>query len=269
MIKFKHIRSKVSKIFTESQQMKIIIKLSSIFWFLRKYFLGVEINYEKEFIDNWNIVKDNSSLDKERNYSLYQLINIHNERFKDRETNAIEFGVSRGSSLITICKFIKKKTNIFGVDSFGEFAEDIKNLSTSTFDKNYQGKDIAFNKNTRFKNFSVNNLYNSINNIQNFNTDEKSITLIKGHFPTSINKQDYDFITNKKYSFCYLDFDLRISTFDALKFIFPRLEKDGILLIDDYNFINQEGCKLAVNEFGLNLKSCFQTQSGQLIYYHK
>ena len=52
MIKFKTIRSKVSKIFTENQQMKIIIFLSSFYWWLRKYFLGVEIDYPTEFLNN-------------------------------------------------------------------------------------------------------------------------------------------------------------------------------------------------------------------------
>ena len=268
MIKFKHIRSKVSKIFTETQQMKIIVKLSAIFWFLRKYFLGVELHYEKDFLENWKTVQNFSSLDKERNYTLYQLINLHNERFKDIETNVIEFGVSRGSSLITISKFVKEKTNIFGVDSFGDFAKDIKDLSTSDIDENYQGQEIAFNKNTRFKNFSIEHLYNSIVNIENFKKDQKHLSLIKGHFPSSINRQELDIISNNTYSFCYLDFDLKISTLDSLNFILPRLNKGGILLIDDYNFINQEGCKSAVKDFGLNLKSCFQTQSGQLIYFN-
>ena len=55
---------------------------------------------------------------------------------------------------------------------------------------------------------------------------------------------------------------------NALEFILPRLLKGAIVIIDDYNFINQEGCKLAVTEFGLDIKSCFQTQSGQLVYFH-
>ena len=73
--------------------------------------------------------------------------------FKNKETNVIEFGVSRGSSLLTIAKFVKENSNIFAVDSFGEFSEDIKKLSTSTDDRTYQGRTVAFNKETRFKNF--------------------------------------------------------------------------------------------------------------------
>ena len=139
MIKFKTIRSKVSKIFTENQQMKIIIFLSSFYWWLRKYFLGVQIAYPNEFLNNWKFVKKDSSLDMERNFTLYQLIKIHNKIFENEETNMIEFGVSRGASLITAARFSKQNINLFGEDSFGYYAKEIKELSTSKFDSNYQG----------------------------------------------------------------------------------------------------------------------------------
>lgn len=268
MLSFKDIRSKVSKIFTESQQMKIVVFISSIFWFFRKYFLGVEIKYPSDFLDNWNQVKNFSCLDKERSFTLYQYIGIHNKVFQNTETNVIEFGVSQGSSLITLSRFIKPKTNIYGVDSFGEYADDIKKLSTSNDDKNYLGKEVAFNKKTRFKNFSVEILNEKIRKIENFEKFEKELKMIVGHFPSKLSDEDLKLINNKKYSFCYMDFDLKISTLNALEFILPRLLKGAIVIIDDYNFINQEGCKLAVTEFGLDIKSCFQTQSGQLVYFH-
>ena len=265
MIKFKDIRSKFSKLFSEDQQMKIVLKLSSIFCYFRKYFLAVEIDYDNEFLCNWDKIKTFSSCDRERNFNLYQYLNIHNEYFKNKETNVIEFGVSKGSSLLTIARFIKENTNIFAVDSFGEFSEDIKKFSTSIDDSHYQGSMVAFNKETRFKNFDTQTLINEIENIEDFKKNKK-IKLIKCHFPNKIKQFDKENIENRMYSFCHLDFDLKISTLDALKFIFPRLEKNGILIIDDYNFINQEGCKIAVNEFGLNLKSCIQSYNGQLIY---
>ena len=52
-----------------------------------------------------------------------------------------------------------------------------------------------------------------------------------------------------------------------IKFITPRLENNAIILFDDYNFINQEGVKLAVKDSGININKCIQTQSGQLICY--
>ena len=43
--------------------------------------------------------------------------------------------------------------------------------------------------------------------------------------------------------------------------------KNAILLLDDYNLINQEGVKWAVRDSGINIDKCVQTQSGQLICY--
>ena len=79
---FKKIRSLVGRLFSEDQQMKIVLLLSKIFWGLRKYFLGVEIVYPKVFLENWESIKINSSQDKERNFTLYQLIKI----FLSRQT---------------------------------------------------------------------------------------------------------------------------------------------------------------------------------------
>lgn len=266
MIKFKDIRSKVSKIFTENQQMKIVLFISSVFWFFRKYFLGVDIKHQNEFLDNWNLIKSGSSLDKERSFTLYQLINLHNNFFKGIKTNLIEFGVSRGSSVSTICKFCKEDSEIFGVDSFGYFAKQIQEKSIGNYDKNYHDKSLAFSLEDRFKDFEVQNLYNKITSDKNFKN--KKLTFIKCHFPTTLENKDRELLENTKFSFCYIDFDLYQSTIDVLSFIFDKLEKNAIVLIDDYNFINQEGCKIAVDEFGLDLNKCIQTKSGQLIYFN-
>ena len=266
MIKFKTIRSKVSKIFTENQQMKIIIFLSSFYWWLRKYFLAVEIDYPTEFLNNWKFVKKDSSLDMERNFTLYQLIKMHNKIFENETTNMIEFGVSRGASLITTARFSKQNTNLYGVDSFGYYAREIKEMSTSKYDSNYQGSEVAFNTKTRFVDFSPEILEDKIRSLNEFKN--KHLFLVKCHFPDIISEEDKRTIYEQKYSFAYLDFDLHLSTLDALKFVFPKMKKGGIILIDDYNMINQEGCKVAIKEYGLDIEKCIQTQSGQLIYFN-
>ena len=48
-------------------------------------------------------------------------------------------------------------------------------------------------------------------------------------------------ISSLKYSFVHADFDLYKPTLEVIKFVIPRLEKNAILLMDDYNLINQEG----------------------------
>ena len=58
----------------------------------KKVFLGVEIVYPKDFLDNWKSIKKISSQDKERNFTIYQIIKLHNKIFEGKQTNVIEFG---------------------------------------------------------------------------------------------------------------------------------------------------------------------------------
>ena len=95
---FKHIRSFVGKLFNENQQMLVVMHLSHFYWFLRKYFLAVEIIYPEEFLTNWSIIKHYSSQDRERNFKVYQIIKVHNEIL-----------IKKGSNLNIIkCYFLEK-----------------------------------------------------------------------------------------------------------------------------------------------------------------
>ena len=142
---FKKIRSLVGRLFDENQQMLIVMWLSDFFWGLRKYFLSVVIDYPDEFLENWKNIKKQSSQDKERNFTVYQMIKIHNKIFEGKSTNIIEFGTDRGGTLTTISKFIKNNSNIYAVDSFGFHAEEIKK-NVSIYDEHYQGRYKPFTK---------------------------------------------------------------------------------------------------------------------------
>ncbi len=259
---FKNFRSLVGRLFSENIQMRIVMWLSDFFWFLRKYFLSVTIDYPDEFLDNWKSIKANSSQDKERNFTVYQLVKIYNSVFKENETNVIEFGVDRGGTLTTICNFIKAKTQIYALDSFGTFAKNIKENVTD-FDPHYKGIYKPFTKQTRFKNFDEKQLEENLN--KKLKKKESSLKIIKCHWPTEILESDYEILKNKKFSFVHFDFDLFKPTVEAIKFIKPRLTNNAIILFDDYNFLNQEGVKHAIRETNFDIKRSIQTQSGQLI----
>ena len=150
---FKKLRSLIGRLFNENQQMIIVMYLSDFFWFFRKYFLSVKIEYPTEFLENWIVIRKNSSQDKERNFTIYQMIKVHNEIFKNKKTSIIESGVNRGGTLTTIFKFVKNDTEVFALDSFGFYADDIKNNVTN-YDTHYLGKYRPFTKETRFKEFN-------------------------------------------------------------------------------------------------------------------
>ncbi len=260
---FKKIRSLIGRLFSERQQMIIILFLSRIFWHLRKYFLGVEIDYPEEFLENWRTIKNKSSQDRERNFTVYQLIKLHNRIFDGKQTNVIEFGTDRGGGLTTISKFIKKDTNVFSVDSFGLHADEIKE-NVSKYDEHYQGKYKPFTKKTRFKDFNHIKMTEELNQI--LSKKNCYLQTLVGYFP-NLKKEDMNKITNLKFSFVHLDFDLYQSTVDTYNFIKDRLEDNAIILFDDYNLINQEGVKKAVADLKINLDRGIQTQSGQLIVF--
>ena len=261
---FKKLRSLIGKLLNENQQMIIVMYLSDFFWFLRKYFLSVEIEYPSEFLKNWSLIRNNSSQDRERNFTVYQMIKVHNEIFTGKKTNIIEFGVDRGGTLSTICNFVKHDAEIIALDSFGFYADDIKD-SVTNYDPHYLGKYKPFTKKTRFKDFDYLYLEKKLN--ENLIKKNNKLNMIMCHFPDKIDKKDLDKINLKKYSFVHIDFDLYKPTAEAIKFIIPKLERNAIVLLDDYNFINQEGVKWAVKDSGINLNKCIQTQSGQLICY--
>lgn len=261
---FKKLRSLIGKLFNENQQMIIVMYLSDFFWFLRKYFLSVKIEYPTEFLENWTTIRKNSSQDKERNFTVYQMIKVHNEIFRNKKTDIIEFGVDRGGTLTTICKFVKNNTEIFALDSFGFYADDIKNHVTN-HDTHYLGKYRPFTKKTRFKEFNYLSLEKQLN--QDLIKKNSKLDIIKCYFPDKIDEKYLEKINSKKYSFVHIDFDLYKPTIEAIKFITPKLERGAIILFDDYNFINQEGVKWAVKDSGININKCIQTQSGQLICY--
>ena len=261
---FKHIRSFVGKFFNENQQMIIVMHLSYFFWFLRKYFLAVEVIYPKEFLDNWSIIKNYSSQDRERNFTVYQMVKVHNEIFKGKKTNIIEFGVDRGGTLTTISKFVKENSKVYALDSFGYFADDIKNNVTN-YDPHYLGSYRPFTKKTRFKDFNFLDLHKQLNDI--LIKRGSNLNIIKCYFPNKVEDEIFKKLSSIRYSFVHVDFDLYKPTLDVIKFIIPRLEKNAIILLDDYNMINQEGVKQAVKDSNINISKCIQTQSGQLICY--
>ena len=262
---FKKIRSLVGRLFSEKQQMIIILWLSQFFWNLRKYFLGVQIDYPDEFIKNWNEIKKKSSQDKERNFTVYQLIKLHNKIFEGKQTNVIEFGTDRGAGLTTISKFIKKDTQVFSVDSFGLHAEEIKKNITK-YDEHYHGKYKPFTKKTRFRDFNHEQMTEHLNKIL-YKKNSKLSTLV-GYFP-ELKDNDMNKIKDLKFSFVHLDFDLYQSTIDTFNFVKDRLENNAIILFDDYNLINQDGVKKAVRDLKIDLDKGIQTQSGQLIIFNK
>ena len=66
----------------------------------------------------------------------------------------------------------------------------------------------------------------------------------------------------------HIDFDLYKPTIDCFNFVKNRLENKAILVVDDYNLINQEGVKKAIKDLKIDLNKSYQTSGGQLIIFN-
>ena len=71
-----------------------------------------------------------------------------------------------------------------------------------------------------------------------------NITIIKGWIPFTFQP-----LLRQEFAFCHLDLDLYEGYMATLKFIYPRLQKGGVIVFDDYSAPTCKGAKTAVDEF--------------------
>lgn len=102
--------------------------------------------------------------------------------------------------------------------------------------------DLAVEDNNHHKKGDFNDV--TYEEVKDFLSSEKNAIVIKGFFPDgTIHQEMFD----KEYFLVHVDVDLYQSTKDCLEFFYPRMVIGGIIMIDDYPYLN--GVKIAVNEF--------------------
>ena len=78
--------------------------------------------------------------------------------------------------------------------------------------------------------------------------------ICKGFFPDSIP----DYAYNDTFAFVTIDVDFEESTYQGLKFFYPRMNEGGSIFIHDYHAIKLDGVKAAVKRYekdnGISLK---------------
>lgn len=78
--------------------------------------------------------------------------------------------------------------------------------------------------------------------------------ICKGFFPESIPQEAFD----ESFAFVSIDVDFEESTYQGLKFFFPRLNEGGAIFIHDYHTASLDGVGIAVRryekDYGIELK---------------
>lgn len=178
-----------------------------------------------------------------RFFSLYQLVYLSLKNNKDY--NFVECGCFKGQSSYIIADILKKqnfKNKFFIFDSFeGGLSE------YSTEDKvikhNKEERIISLKEETkRRKKFE-----NSFADFENLISPFNFIEVHKSWIPNDFYK-----IEDQKFQFVHIDVDLYQPTYDCLEFFFPRLVNGGIIVCDDYNFLDFPGAKKAWDDYFVN-----------------
>lgn len=198
--------------------------------------------------------RESLNVSRERFVSLYQSVNyIYQNKI---EGDFVECGVFRGGSsmMIAYCMNEFQKSNInkklwmydtyegmteankFDVNILGEKAIHVLNKTK----KNNNNKDI----------WAYSTLETVKKNMQKTNIKEDQYCFVKGPVEKTLRT-----IRPKKISLLRLDTDFYSSTKAELENLYDLVEKNGIIIIDDYG--HWEGCKKAVDDFFRLKKNIF------------
>lgn len=189
---------------------KYRLTFSSLSWFENEYFN----KYLKKF-------SEISGYNTHRRFMLYQLLRL----VDSVEGDTAECGVYKGASSWLICSANERSKYLkthFCFDSFEGLSEPGK------FDTSHwcAGK-LASDENTSNK------------NLQGYN-----FVIMKGWIPETFRE-----VQDRIFSFVHIDVDLYQPTLDSITFFYPRMNKNGIMVFDDYGFDTCLGATKAIDEY--------------------
>tara|TARA_Y100000590_G_scaffold448515_1_gene585290 strand:- start:38 stop:805 length:768 start_codon:yes stop_codon:yes gene_type:complete len=168
---------------------------------------------------------------------FYSLIQMVEKILKHHNVyDFVECGCWKGHSSYIISHLINKTNKKVKFHIFDSF----EGLSNST------KKDGEFYlKSEKQKNSTKEYFRSSENFVKNIVLkDFNFIKTYKGWIP-----ERFDEVKDRTFSFVHIDVDLYQPTYDSLEFFFPRLNKGGSIVCDDYNSSTFPGAKEAWDEY--------------------
>ena len=156
--------------------------------------------------------------------------------------HVVETGVWRGGASMLAAKTIEilgesKRRKVYFCDSF----QGIPKIEGKTVNK----EDATAWK---LEILNKNNVESVIENSVRFGINNSHVVFVKGYFNESLPKL-LKSEPNITFSILRMDGDTYISTMDAIKTLYPRLNKGGFVIVDDY--MCWVGCKAAIDEYRL------------------
>jgi predicted O-methyltransferase YrrM len=85
-----------------------------------------------------------------------------------------------------------------------------------------------------------------------------NVVYLKGWIPSRFNE-----VSDRTFSFVHIDVDIYEPTKDSIGFFWERLTPGGILICDDYGFVNCPGAKKAMDDFFSGVSKIISLPTGQ------
>ena len=217
---------------------------------LNKY-CGFGINKYSEFpsdfacdhIDIIRSVQPFTMTGPEKLYSLIQGVKYTIQN--DIPGDIVECGVWRGGSMMAVAQTLLRlnhtEKSLFLYDTFSGMSKP------TDLDVNFHGLKASDKFNKKLlpdgkTNWAIASLDEVKENVLKVGYDQSKINFIKGKVENTIPET-----IPKTISLLRLDTDWYASTKHELTHLFPRLSKNGVVIIDDYG--HWEGCQKAVDEY--------------------
>lgn len=162
-------------------------------------------------------------MNTDRRWMLYQLMRL----VKDVPGDTAECGAFEGAGSYLICRVNRsnpdqpRRHHIF--DSF----EGLSN--PSPIDGTHWKKG---------------DLSCSLETVKNNLSEFGDVTMHKGWIPDR-----FPDVEDRRFAFVHIDVDLYEPTLDSIAFFYPRMNRGGIILCDDYGFTSCPGARRAIDEY--------------------
>lgn len=203
--------------------------------------------HNKEFTDIYNVISQYTMVPPDSLYSLYKSV-LYIEKNKIKG-NIVECGVWKGGCCMLIALVLKKMGNtsrkIFMYDTYEGMTEptskDVNNAGDKALDCYKEMKETNTFRNG-ITNWAECSLDIVKENLKKVDYPEENIIFVKGKIEDTIPQ-----IMPDEISLLRLDTDWYESTLHELKYLYPLLSKNGVLIQDDYYC--WLGSKNAVDEY--------------------
>ncbi len=209
---------------TEGERLEVLMKISQRV--LPRYrFKWPEIDWWDDelfssFLERFN---ESDGLNTDRKWMIYQLVRL----VQNVAGDTAECGVFNGPSSYLICHSNKNNENHKKIHYMFDSYEGLSKPG------DHDGE-----------HWSEGVLSYSMEDLEKTFEEFEHKKFMKGWIPTR-----FDEVKEKRFSFVHIDVDLFEPTLESIEFFYPRMNKGGILVCDDYMFATCPGATKAVDEF--------------------